>query len=343
MPLKKNIEAIKNEFYQQLSKASAKEQLENIDIQFLGRNGKIAQLMKSLATLQIEEKRLFGPIINDLKKECQDSFEKSLNQFKNSELELEQSRLEQFDVTAYHKKEIPGTLHPYSHILEQIENVFITMGYEIADGPEVETDYYNFEALNIPRDHPARDMQDTFWLHIPQLLLRTHTSPIQIRSMEARKPPIALLASGRTYRYEATDASHDFMFGQVELLFVDKGVSLSHAFGTAKIFLQAIFEKKDLEIRIRPGYFPFVEPGVEIDMSCPFCKNGCSVCKKSGWIEMCGAGLVHPNVLKYCGIDPNTYSGFAFGFGLTRLAMLKYKIHDVRFLSSLSIDILKQF
>ena len=212
--------------------------------------------------------------------------------------------------------------------------------------PEVDTDYYNFEALNIPKEHPARDMHDTFWLskayHQP-LLMRTHTSSVQAHAMETRRPPIAVGIPGRCYRHEATDASHDFMFMQCEILMIDKNISLSNLFATAKQFLSALFGKQDMTIRVRPGYFPFVEPGVEIDVSCPFCKTGCGVCKKTRWLEICGAGLVHPNVLKASNINPQEYSGFAFGFGLTRLVMLKYGINDIRLLHSNKIDFLKQF
>ena len=218
------------------------------------------------------------------------------------------------------------------------------MGYDIADGPEVETDFYNFQALNIPADHPARDMHDTFWLTTPSLLLRTHTSPVQIRAMEHKPLPLAIFAPGRTFRNEATDASHLFMFTQGEGLVIDKNISIANLLATARAFLQAFFEKEDLHIRARPGYFPFVEPGIEIDASCPFCSGkGCSPCKKTGWIELLGAGLVHPNVLKAGGIDPQEYSGFAFGFGIERLAMIKYGINDVRLFHSSKLPFLRQF
>ena len=217
------------------------------------------------------------------------------------------------------------------------------MGYEILDGPEVETDFYNFQALNIPADHPARDMQDTFWLTLPGFLMRTHTSSVEIHTMVNRKPPLAIVVPGRAYRNEATDASHDFMFMQLEGLFVDKNVSLAHLFATVQTFLQNLFEKKDLTIKVRPSYYPFVEPGVDIIMSCPFCPQGCSVCKRTRWIEIAGAGLTHPAVLEACKINPNEYSGFAFGFGLTRLVMLKYGITDIRLLHSNKIEFLKQF
>ena len=217
------------------------------------------------------------------------------------------------------------------------------MGYKIAEGPELETEFYNFTALNIPEYHPARDIQDTFWLKIPGMLMRTQTSSVQIHEMAKKDLPIAILASGRCYRNEATDASHDFVFMQVEGLLIDKKISLANLLATLKTCLRAIFDKDDLEIRVRPGYFPFVEPGLEIDVLCPFCKSGCSVCKKTKWIEIVGAGLVHPNVLKHGGLDPKEYTGFAFGFGLTRLVMLKYGINDIRLLNSGKLEFLQQF
>jgi len=211
------------------------------------------------------------------------------------------------------------------------------------DGPEVETSHYNFEALNIPADHPARDMQDTFWLTLPGRLLRTQTSNVEIRTMEQQKPPFAIVSPGRVYRNEATDASHDFMFTQLECLVVDKHVSLSNLLGTVQLFLQRVFGREDLKIRARPGYFPFVEPGVEIDASCLFCTHGCSICKKTTWIELLGSGLTHPNVLRACNLDPEEYTGFAFGMGIERLAMLKYGITDIRLFHSGSLAFLKQF
>lgn len=217
------------------------------------------------------------------------------------------------------------------------------MGFEIIDGPELEEDFYNFEALNIPPDHPARDMQDTFWLTLPGRLMRTHTSSVEIHAMLKKKPPLAIVVPGRAYRNEATDASHDFQFMQLEGLLVDKNVSLSNLLATMKSFLQTFFERKDLTLRIRPGYFPFVEPGIEIDMSCPFCTQGCAVCKRTRWIEVAPAGLTHPAVLKACSIDPTEYSGFAFGMGLTRLVMLKYGITDIRLLHSNKVEFLQQF
>ena len=299
--------------------------------------------MGQMKVLPVEEKRELGPLLNALKQNVEHQFTEKKQSLADAQRETKVLKQKHFDVSTYKPGALESSLHIYTQIIERIEDIFISMGYDVADGPEAETDYYNFQTLNIPKDHPARDMQDTFWLNVPDMLLRTHTSPVQSREMEKKGVPIALIAPGRVYRHEATDASHDFMFSQVEGLFVGKNISMSHLLATAKAFLQEFFEKKDLDIRVRPGYFPFVEPGIEIDFSCAFCSSGCSICKKTGWIELMGAGLVHPNVLKYAGIDPEKYSGFAFGFGLERIAMIKYGINDIRLFHSGSIDFLKQF
>lgn len=341
--LQQTISHIKIQFEAALSVCTTLSTLEAIRVEFMGRKGHISHLMPILATLSTEEKRIYGPAINELK----DSIETTLNGTKRnlelaSFIEKEQA-YKYFDVTAYKKPATTGSLHLYTQAVEQIENIFISMGYQVVDGHEAETEFYNFEALNIPKNHPARDMQDTFFLEIPETVLRTHTSSVQIKTMQNQKPPLAIVTTGRVFRNEATDASHDFMFRQLEGLVVDKNISLSHLFATMKTFLQQYFEKKDLAIRARPGYFPFVEPGIEIDMSCPFCKNGCSTCKKTTWIEIVGSGLVHPNVLGHCGIDSKEYTGFAFGFGLTRLIMLKHGISDIRLLHSSNVEFLTQF
>jgi phenylalanyl-tRNA synthetase alpha chain len=339
----KELNHIKKAFFEALIKSNTRESLENIRVSFLGRKGQIAVLMSKLKELPLEEKKIVGPLMNAMKTECDEAFEKKSQELELTTISDHQAQKEYFDVTAYRPHTDPASLHPLTLIQEHVNNVFISMGFDIADGPEVETDYYNFEALNIPKDHPAREMVDTFWLDIPGLLLRTHTSAIQIHSMENKKPPLALAAPGRAYRHEATDASHDFLFMQTEGLVVDKNISMGNLLATAREFFSAVFETRTFKLRVRPSYFPFVEPGIEIDIECPFCNHGCSVCKKSEWIEMGGAGLVHPNVLESCGIDAKKYSGFAWGLGLTRLAMLKYGINDVRLLHSGTIEFLKQF
>ncbi len=341
--LKQHIEQFKDEFAKQLRVAQTEEKLEQIRIAFLGRKGKIIPLMTAMKTLPVEEKRIFGPLLNELKKTSEQILEEKKQQLVNAKHKQELIRQKYFDVSAYKPNQLASSLHVYTQIIERIEDIFISMGYDIADGPEAETDFYNFQALNVPENHPARDMQDTFWLDVPGMLMRTQTSGIQVREMKKKGAPIALAAPGRVYRYEATDASHDFMFSQSEGLFVDKNVSISNLLATVQTFLQELFEEKNLKIRVRPGYFPFVEPGIEVDFSCPFCTNGCSVCKQTKWIELMGAGLVHPNVLKHGGVDPIEYSGFAFGFGIERVAMIKYGINDIRLFHNGSVEFLKQF
>ncbi len=341
--INKSLQQTTTSAFERLLTVKNSAELEALKTEFIGRQGIVAQLMDELKNLSLDEKRIYGPELNKLKKTLTDAFSAKQEELEQLILKQKADRASSFDVTAYRPGDLHGSLHPASYVIEEAENILMSMGFEIIDGPEVERDEINFEALNIPKNHPARDLQDTFWLTIPQLLLRTHTSSVQIRGMQQRQPPLALATTGRCYRQEATDASHDFTFMQCEIMLVDKKVSLAHLFATAKLFLQGLFKKDKLEIRIRPSYFPFVEPGLEMDMSCPFCATGCSVCKKSRWIEIGGAGLIHPHVLKAVNINPEEYSGFAFGFGLTRLMMLKYGIDDVRHLHSPKIDFLKQF
>lgn len=341
--LHERIKKTRQEFLETLKKATSLSELEQLRVTYLGRKGILADLMTELKTLSLEEKKELGPLLNQLKQEAEEAYSKIEQEFHHNKIKQELQKKQAFDVTAYKPHTVQGSLHPLTQMTQRIEDIFISMGYEIAFGPEVETDFYNFEALNIAADHPARDMWDTFWLDVPGLLLRTHTSTVQIHTMQQQKPPLAIVAPGRAYRHEATDATHDYVFMQTEGLLIGKNISMGHLLATAQTFLRALFDKKDIQIRVRPGYFPFVEPGVEIDSSCPFCKHGCSVCKKTGWIEISGAGLVHPNVLKSCEIDPEVYSGFAFGFGLTRLVMLQYGINDIRLLHQPNIEFLKQF
>jgi phenylalanyl-tRNA synthetase alpha chain len=335
----KKIKKIEKECLDAIKKSRNIDALEAVRIAYLGRKGTIAELMGELSAMTLEQKRILGPLFNQLKKTLQEVYEqrsKELTATPTSSVRL-------FDITAYKPHQLKGSLHIYTYLINQLSAIFISMGYVIADGPEVETDYYNFKALNIPDDHPARDSHDTFWLMQPDRLLRTHTSTVQIRSMEHTNVPLAIFAPGRVYRNEATDATHAFMFTQGELLFISKNVSMANLFATAQTFLQAFFESKDIHIKVKPDFFPFVEPGVQISGSCPFCKDGCSICKHTGWIELLGAGLVHPNVLRMSGINPEQYSGFAMGFGIERLAMIKYGINDVRLFHSTNIAFLDQF
>lgn len=337
------IDSIKKDLSKSLNAASSSTSIEQIRVKFLGKKGIITNLISQIKTFSIEEKKEFGPKFNKLKKNCEKLIKSTKETLLRKETKSKIVKKQNFDVTSYRPEKLKGHKHPYTKFIEEIENIFISMGFDISDGPEIETDFYNFSALNIPENHPARDMYDTFWLKQKEMLLRTHTSTTQIHTMKTKPLPISSFAIGRTYRHEAVDASHDVMFMQCEGMVIDKNITLSHLFAVAKTLLQKLFDKKDIEIRTRPGYFPFVEPGLEIDMRCPFCKNGCSVCKKTTWIEVFPGGLIHPNVLKAGGIDPEKYSGFAFGFGLTRLAMLKYGITDIRHFYSGKIKFLEQF
>ncbi len=338
-----HIEALLKDSSNAIEKSDSLEQLEQVRVQFLGRKGKVADLMPLLSALSLEDKRTAGPAMNECKTVIEKLFDSKKQRLIDTTLAAKEAASKYFDVTAYTARPHEGSLHPYTHVTKIITDFFTQLGFQVADGPEVETEFYNFEALNIPADHPARDMQDTFWLKIPGLLMRTQTSNVQIHSMKKNTPPIAVISTGRVYRNEATDASHDCQFQQLEGMFIDKNVSLSNLIATMKLFLQTLLDDKNVKIRIRPGFFPFVEPGIEIDASCPFCTAGCSTCKHTRWIEMVGAGLIHPNVLKAGGINPEKYRGFAFGFGLTRLVMLKYGISDIRLLHSPTVEFLKQF
>lgn len=340
--IKTQIHELEQALIMALETSNNEHALEQARVDFLGRNGHITTLMKSLSSLSIEEKRTYGPILNAFKQEAEQAYTRKKDALFSAGIKAQHEANRHFDVTASKPGKEFGSLHVYTKIIEKLEDIFISMGYDVVDGPEVETPYYNFEALNIPHDHPAREHHDTFWISDAKLL-RTHTSTVQIRTLEKKPLPLAIFAPGRVYRNEALDASHEFNFMQGECLFIDKNVSISNLLATAQTFLQAFFENKELKIRVRPGFFPFVEPGLEIDASCPFCTDGCSTCKKTGWIELLGSGLVHPNVLRHCGIDPDEYSGFAFGFGIERLAMIKYGINDIRLFHSSKVEFLKQF
>jgi phenylalanyl-tRNA synthetase alpha chain len=336
----KNISSLHQSLLEQLETITTIPALEAFRLSHLSRQGTIAEAMTQLKSCSVEEKRELGPALQEFKRAVTESFEAKSVQLHQAALQAEQNKQKHFDITAQ-KRTLTGSLHPYTTLIQEIEDIFISMGFAIADGPELETPFHNFEALNVPEHHPAREESDTFWIN-PERLLRTQTSTVQIRTMLEQEPPIAVIAPGRVFRNESTDASHDFMFMQVEGLYVAKNVSIAQLLGTLNTFLTTLF-KKEMKIRVRPGYFPFVEPGLEIDASCPFCTTGCSTCKKTTWIELLGAGLIHPNVLRACNIDPEIYSGYAFGFGLTRLAMLRHHINDLRLLHGGNITFLKQF
>jgi phenylalanyl-tRNA synthetase alpha chain len=325
--------------------ADSVDAIEEIRIRYLGRKGSLTLLLRSLGNIPAEQRAAAGKRANEFKNEIESALEQKKNEL-TSTAARDLLRAQWIDVTldcaTATQREDLGRLHPISQIQYEIEDIFASMGFEILDGPEVETDYYNFEALNMPRHHPARDMQDTFWTEDGNLL-RTHTSAIQIRGMEKVIPPFRIVGPGRVFRYESTDASHENTFYQVEGMMVDRDINVAHLIFVMKQLLKEIFQREAV-VRLRPGYFPFVEPGFELDIQCLICNGaGCSVCRQSGWVELLPCGLVHPNVLRMGGIDPKEWSGFAFGLGLNRLVMMKYGINDIRHFLSGDIRFLRQF
>lgn len=330
-----------------LKKVTSVDQLEQFETDFLSKKSEIGEISKSLKTCVPEEKREIGQALAAYRDEFVSQFEAKKSQIEAVAL-TEKLKSERIDVTQQYPT-TSGSLHPISIVQRRIEEIFNGMGFEVADGPELETEWHNFDALNIPGTHPARDMQDTFWVKKDgddskeNYVLRTHTSPVQARTLMRDGAPARVIVPGRVFRNEDVDASHDAVFYQVEGLLVDRGINLGHLKGTIETMLSELFER-ETHVRLRPGYFPFVEPGFEVDFSCALCGGqGCRTCKNSGWIEFMGAGMVHPNVLKNCNVDPAEFSGFAFGFGLTRLAMMKYGIGDIRLLLSPRVEFLTQF
>ena len=316
-------------------------QIENLRVQYLGKKGELTAILKQMGSLSPEERPKMGALVNEAKGELE-----ALITAKKEELKIkaqeEKLKQETIDITMPAKEIKPGKLHPLNTVLDDMINIFQSMGFDVVDGPEVETDHYNFECLNVPADHPARDMQDTFYL-AENLLLRTQTSAAQIRTMETRKPPIRVICPGRVFRADEVDATHSPVFHQIEGLVVDKGVTMCDLKGVLEEFAHEIYGS-DTKVKFRPSFFPFTEPSVEVDVTCSECGGkGCRVCKGSGWIEILGAGMVHPNVLKSCGIDPEEYSGFAFGIGLDRLTTTRYKISDIRLLFENDKRFLDQF
>jgi len=326
---------------ERILKAATVEELERVRVEVLGRKGVLAEISKMLGKLAPEERASLGRRLNAVKDGLEEALETRREEFRQAALRAKLES-EWLDLTLPAPPPERGHLHPVTQIQAEIEDVFTSLGFTILDGPEVETEYHNFDALNIPADHPARDMQDTFWLEDGNLL-RTHTSPVQVRGMERFGPPLRMIAPGRVFRNEEVDASHEHTFYQIEGMMIDRDVSIAHLVYFMKIMLSAVF-KREVTVRLRPGYFPFVEPGFELDVVCLICGGeGCRVCKQSGWVEQLGCGLVHPNVLRMSGIDPEEWNGFAFGLGLTRLAMMRYGIDDIRLLQSGDLRFLTQF
>jgi phenylalanyl-tRNA synthetase alpha chain len=332
---------IKLEVVKRLSEVKSLADLENVRLQFLGKKGELTAVLRGMGALTAEERPVIGQLANEVRSFVEGKLEEAVRELQNREQELKLVT-EAIDVTIPGKRRMIGKKHPLSIVLDEIKDVFISMGYEIAEGPEIELDYYNFEALNIPAGHPARDTQDTFYIN-DKILLRTQTSPVQIRVMEQKKPPIKIICPGRVYRSDAVDATHSPIFNQVEVLVVDCGVTMGDLIGTLQLFAKSLFGE-NTKIRLRPHHFPFTEPSAEVDVSCWTCGGkGCRVCKNEGWIEILGAGMVHPKVLDTCGIDSTVYSGFAFGLGAERTAMGRFNIDDLRLLYENDVRFLKQF
>ncbi|MCK5062096.1 phenylalanine--tRNA ligase subunit alpha [Candidatus Parcubacteria bacterium] len=367
--MKEEIIKIKEEILSELKKIKESKALSDLETKYLGRKGKLTVFLKQIANLSDEEKQKIGRLANETKQEM-------IRKFKEARSVISGETEAGFiDVTLPGEKRLLGHLHPITIVQNELEDLFRSMGFMVLDGPELESDYFNFEALNIPKSHPARDMQDTFYIATPHpnplphpqplsfarrgerkergqeeasvdqsdMVMRTHTSPVQVRGMLKYGAPLRCVAPGRVFRAEAIDAVHEHTFDQMEGLMVDKNISIGNLIAVMKELINSMFGRA-VETRVRPGYFPFVEPGIELDIKCTICLGkGCPGCKHSGWLELLPAGQVHPRVLEYGGIDPNKYSGFAFGLGLTRLAMMKYKINDIRLFNSGDLRFLKQF
>ena len=339
--MKEQLEAIRAQAEAELENAASQQALEELRIKYLGKKGALTAILKQMGKLSAEERPVIGQLANQVRASIENELTQRAAEVKAAE---QQRRLEEekLDVTLPGKRRDMGAKHPLSIGLDEIKEIFIGMGFEIVDGPEVETDYYNFEALNIPKNHPARDTQDTFYIN-ENILLRTQTSPVQVRVMEKQKPPIRIISPGRVYRSDAVDATHSPLFHQIEGLVVDKGITFADLKGTLETFVKRLYGE-DSVVRFRPHHFPFTEPSAEVDVQCFNCHGeGCRLCKGEGWIEILGCGMVHPKVLSNCGIDPEVYSGFALGMGLERVVMRRYNIDDLRLFYENDVRFLKQF
>jgi len=340
--LDRSIQELESSSLARIASATTPEALEAIRVEVLGRkSGALVEISKGMGKLAPEERARIGKLLNGAKQNLETALEARLQEFAADRL-ARKLDAEWVDLTLPPPGPRRGHLHPITRIQREIEELFVSLGFTVLDGPEVETEYHNFDALNIPATHPARDAQDTFWLHGGHLL-RTHTSPVQVRGMQTLGPPLRMIAPGRVFRNESVDASHEHTFYQLEGMMIDREVSVAHLIYFMKTMLTAIF-RREVSVRLRPGFFPFVEPGFELDILCLICGGeGCPVCKASGWVEQLGCGLVHPNVLRMSGIDPEEWNGFAFGLGLTRLVMMRYGIDDIRWLQSGDLRFLEQF
>ncbi len=339
--MKEKIKAIRENAIKQIEELKDLTKLNEMRIKYLGKKGELTALLRGMGGLTKEERPIIGSLVNELRDKLEEKIKEKEEELKNKEL-MAKLEKENIDITMPSKKIEIGSAHPITQIINEVEEIFLGMGYEIADGPEIEKTFYNFDQLNAPADHPSRDLQDTFYI-TDDIILRTQTSPVQARVMEKQKPPIKIICPGTVYRSDTVDATHSPVFHQIEGLVVDKNISMSDLKGTLEIFAKKCLGE-NTKIRFRPHHFPFTEPSAEADVSCFVCGGkGCRVCKNEGWIELLGCGMVHPNVLRNCNIDPKEYSGFAFGFGVERIAMAKFGIDDLRLLYENDVRFLKQF
>lgn len=339
--MKEKLESLKKSAEEALSLASTSRDLESLRVQYLGKKGELTAILKQMGTLAPEDRPVVGALANDVRQRIEEMLANRLVEIEAMEME-KRLQEEDIDVTLPSKRRALGHKHPMNILQDEIVEIFRSMGFMVAEGPEIETPYYNFTALNTPEGHPARDMQDTFYFS-ENLLLRTQTSSVQIRAMQNMTPPIRLIAPGRVYRKDDVDATHSPMFHQIEGLVVDKNITMGDLKGTLDTLFKELYGK-NIKTRFRPHHFPFTEPSAEMDLSCFACQGqGCRVCKGEGWIEMLGCGIVHPRVLEYCNIDPNEYTGFAFGLGTERMTMLRYEIDDMRLFFENDLRFLSQF
>lgn len=339
--MKEMIEKIRSDAKSLLADVKGIEELEALRIRFLGKKGEITSVLRGLGSVSPEERPVIGQYANEVRAKIEAEIALKKEEL-SKKMRAAKLQMEKLDVTMPGKCSEYGARHPLSQVQERLCSIFMGMGFSIAEGPEVELDYYNFEALNIPKNHPARDTQDTFYIN-DDVVLRSQTSPVQVRVMEKQKPPIRIVCPGRVFRSDAVDATHSPVFHQMEGLVVDKGVTMADLRGTLELFIKELYGS-EAQIRFRPHHFPFTEPSAEVDVTCFVCGGkGCRVCKQEGFIEILGAGMVHPDVLRRCGIDPEIYSGFAFGLGLERIAMSSYDIDDMRLLYENDVRFLKQF
>ena len=340
--MKEQIENLKNQALEEIAKSESSKELNDLKVKYLGKKGELTSILRGMGELSPEERPKMGALVNSAKQEVENEIQEKEKELAKKELQ-ERLEKEEIDITLPSQKIRRGSKHPLNRVIEEVEDLFVSMGYDVVSGPELETDEYCFERLNLPKGHPARDMQDSFYI-TPEYLLRTQTSAVQARTMMANKEktPIRVIVPGKTFRRE-DDATHSHQFNQVEGLVVDKNISLADLKGTLEVFMKKMLGQ-NTELRFRPSYFPFTEPSYEVDVTCFKCGGkGCNLCKQTGWIELLGSGIVHPNVLKMNGYDPEEYSGFAFGVGHDRLAMFKYGITDIRLLYQNDVRFLKQF